>query len=193
MPENRKEIVRIQSLMRVTSEHQQLMKVNRLLLGFVFFLMMVVVILGVLFIPEPDASKVKNIATATIVAEGMNPVISAEVNNLKGQMIGLVSGSIESKLRTLEESIKTGAVDNSLGTIADLKNDIKVLRNYSEAPKKAEAVVSNQELAQEVSYLKKLIYMTLVSCGLMLAATAGIWLRYRRLPYEQIKRFLNRR
>jgi hypothetical protein len=189
MQEKRTEIVKIQGLVRTVPAHQQLVKVNRLLVGAVFFLMLVVVVLGFLFVPSSDGTGYKKISVSNIAATGMNPAVSAEVDTLKGQLIGLVSGSIEGKLRTLEDSIKSGTVDNSLGTIADLKNDIKVLRSYSDSPKKPEAVVSNVQLAEEVTHLKHLIYMSLTSCGLMFAAAAGVWVKYRkRLPYKEIKK-----
>ena len=113
--------------------------------------------------------------------------MSAEVNTLKGQLVGLVSGSIESKLRTLEESIRSGTVTNSLGTIEDLKNDVKVLRSYSDPVKKEQADVANEQLIQEMTHLKHLIYMSFASCGLMLAALAGIWIKnLKRLPYKDV-------
>lgn len=196
MQEKRTEIVKIQGLVRTIPSHQQLIKVNRVLLGAVFFLMLIVVVLGFLFAPSSDVVKsYKKINAANIAAQGMNPVTSAEVNALKGQLIGLVSGSIESKLKALEQSVKLGTVDNSLGTIADLKNDLQVLRSYSDSPKKSETVVSNVQLAEEVTHLKHLIYMTLASCGLMFAAAVGVWAKYRkRLPYKEIKTgYLGRR
>jgi hypothetical protein len=190
MPEKRSEIVKIQGVVRTIPSHQQLMKINRRLFVVVLFLMSVVLVFGFLFVPNPSVvSGYKTANIATIASEGMNPAVSAEVNNLKGQLIGLVSGSIESKLKTLEESIRTGSVDNSLGTIADLKNDIKTLRSYSDTPKKPEVIVSNQQLAEEVTHLKHLIYTSLASCGLMFAAAAGVWVKYRkRLPYKAVKK-----
>jgi hypothetical protein len=105
---------------------------------------------------------------------------------LKGQFVGLVSGSIESKLRSLEESIRQGSVSSSLGTIEDLKNDVKVLRTYSEPAKKEKVTIANEQLMQEMSELKHLVYLTLASCGLMLAAVGGIWFKNRyRLPYKE--------
>jgi hypothetical protein len=190
MPEKKSEIVKIQGVIRTIPSHQQLMKVNKMLLGVVFFLMLTVFVLGVLFIPSSDVIKgYKKISAVDIASEGLNPAVSSEVNALKGQLIGLVSGSIESKLKTLEESLKSGSVDNSLGTIADLKNDIKTLRAYSDAPKKQEVIVTNQQLSQEVTHLKHLIYTSLASCGLMFAAAAGVWAKYRkRLPFKEIKK-----
>jgi len=94
----------------------------------------------------------------------------------------------------LEESIRLGTVTNSLGTIEELKSDVKVLRAYSDTPKKENVVVSNEQLRQEMSQLKNLIYVSLASCGLMLAAFAGIWIKKRnRLPYKNDTiRYLNR-
>jgi hypothetical protein len=190
MQEKHKEIVKIQGFVKTIPSHQQLMKVNRVLMGAVFLLMLIVIVLGFLFVPGSDGvTGYKKINVSTIAAEGMNPVVSAEVNTLKGQLIGLVSGSIEGKLNALEQSVKLGSVDNSLGTIADLKNDIKVLRSYSDTPKKEGAVVSNVQLAEEVTHLKHLIYMSLASCALMFVAAAGVWVKYRkRLPYKEIKK-----
>jgi hypothetical protein len=196
MNEKKSEIVRIQGLVKTIPSHQQLMKVNRRLYVLVFLLMLAVMVLGFLFMPNTDGiSAVKKISIAKIASEGTNPAVSSEVNALKGQLIGLLSGTIESKLKTLEDSVRSGTVDNSLGTIADLKNDIKVLRTYSDTPKKSEAVVSSVQLAEEVTHLKHLIYMSLASCGLMFVAAAGVWVKYRRrLPYKEAKSgYLGRR
>ncbi len=186
--ETKSEIVILQ---RIPS-HQGLMKVNRWLMAMVFFLMTVIVIAGFFMLPANDLTRYKK--PEVTVAE-MNPVLSAEVNTLKGQFVGLVSGSIESKLRSLEESVRLGTVSSALGTIEDLKNDVKVLRSYSEPAKKEKVALSNEQLMQEMSELKRLIYVTLASCGLMLAAITGIWFKNRyRLPYkEAIIRYLGKK
>jgi hypothetical protein len=190
MPEKRSEIVKIQGVISTIPSYQQLMKVNRRLRIVVIFLMAVVLALGFLLIPNQNPMVgYKQPSVAEIAANGMNPAISTEVNTLKSQLIGLVSGSIESKLKSLEDSVRLGSVNNSLGTIADLKNDIKTLRSYSDTPKKQEVIVTNQQLAQEVTHLKHLIYTSLASCGLMFAAVAGVWVKYRkRLPYKEVKK-----
>jgi cell division protein FtsB len=175
-------------LQRIPSHHE-LMKVNRLLLTIICSLMVVILIAGFLLFPADSfiSSYKKATATETYAAE-MNPVLSSEVNALKGQLVGLVSGSIESKLNALEESIRVGSVASSIGAIEDLKNDLKVLRSYSEPAKKGKSDISNEQLMQEMSQLKRLIYLTIASCGLMLAAVAGIWIKNRnRLPYKEIK------
>ena len=186
--ETKSEIVVLQ---RIPS-HQGLMKVNRWLMAMVFFLMAVIVIAGFFFLPANDVSRYKK--SEATVAE-MNPVLSAEVNILKGQFVGLVSGSIESKLRSLEESVRLGTVSSALDTIEELKSEVKVLRSYSEPAEKEKVAIPTQQLMQEMSELKHLVYATLASCGLMLAAVAGIWFKNRyRLPYkETIIRFLGKK
>ena len=188
MHETKSEIVVLQGI----PSHHGLIKVNRWLMAMVFFLMTVIVVAGFFMLPANDVTRYKK---AKVTVAEMNPVLSVEVNNLKGQFVGLVSGSIESKLRSLEESIRQGTASTALGTIEDLKNDVKVLRSYSEPAKEEKVALSNEQIMQEMSELKRLIYVTLASCGLMLAAIAGIWFKNRyRLPYkEAIIRYLGKR
>ncbi|MFA6163572.1 MAG: hypothetical protein WC685_09105 [Methylobacter sp.] len=193
MREINSEIVEVQGRLQNMPSYQGLMKVNRFLRTLVFFLMIVVLVVGFLSVPAYSLMS-KNITPTEAYSSEMNPVVSVEVNALKRQLVGLISGSIENKLATLEESIRLGTVTNSLGTIEELKNDVKVLRTYSDTPKKENVVVSNEQLRQEMSQLKNLIYVSLASCGLMLAAFAGIWIKKRnRLPYKNDTiRYLNR-
>ncbi|MGR9117138.1 MAG: hypothetical protein ACU85E_15365 [Gammaproteobacteria bacterium] len=172
--------------------HQSLVKVNRLLLYTVFSLMVVVFLMGFFLMPSHNAlSSYKRVQLEEVYRARANPVLTAEIDNLKAQLIGLVSGSIESKLRTLEQSVKLGTVSYSLGTIEDLKNDVKVLRSYSESVKEDKVRLTNERLLNEMSQLKDLIYFTLASCGLMVAAVAGIWIKNRKwLPYKASRRGL---
>jgi len=186
--ETKSEIVVLQ---RIPS-HQALMKVNRWLMVMIFFLMTVIVIVGFFLLPSNDLGRFKK--TEATLAE-INPVLSAEVNTLKGQFVGLVSGSIENKLRSLEDSIRLGSATNSLATLQDLKNEVQVLRSYSESAKNEAVTTDSKQLIQEMSHLKHLVYLTLASCGLMLAAVCGIWLKNRyRLPYkETIMQYLGKK
>ena len=162
-----------------TPQHQGLVKANRFLLLVASSLMVVVFVLGFFLLPSDDILDSFNAKqrVAPVAYALQNPVISAEINTLKGQLVGLVSGSIESKLRTIEESIRMGNMNTSLGTIQDLKNDVKVLRSYSVPENKVMKNQANEALFKEVSQLKNLIYLTLTSCGLMLAAIGGFWAR----------------
>jgi len=175
--EKKSELVMLTTL----SSNQGLMKVNRWLMAMVILLMTVIVIVGFFLLPSNGLSRYRKSDAAY-----MNPALSVEVNTLKGQFVGIVSGSIESKLRSLEESVRLGAAANSLGTIEDLKNDVKILRSYSEPLNNDGLVVDNEQLMREMSQLKRLIYLTLASCALMFAALMGILLKNRyRLPYKE--------
>ncbi len=162
--------------------HQGLVRANRFLLLLASLLMVIVFVLGFLLLPADNMldnfkSKPQGKSVAYTI---QNPVLSAEINTLKGQLVGLISGSIESKLRILEQSVRTGSITASLGTIQDLRNDVRVLRSYSSvADKKEVENPVNEALLKEVSQLKNLIYLTLASCGLMIAAIGGIWVRNR--------------
>lgn len=177
----------------VMRRHQALVKVNRMLLALVFVLMIAVVALGLVLLPQTTPINGKPSSSGDYALQ--NPVISAEINTLKGQMFSLVSGSIESKLRSLEENIKRGSVADSLNTIQDLKSDVKVLGAYSEdtAMVKPQEVAANQQLIKEMTDLKDLVYLTFASCGLMVAGVAAMWFRRRRLTHhQQYRAFLSR-
>jgi len=179
-------------VLKNTPHFQGLVKANRFLLLLASSLMVVVFLLGFLLLPADDVLdrfKVDSSAVSITTTAVENPVLSAEINTLKGQLVGLISGSIESKLRILETTIKSGSLNDSLGTIRDLRNDVDILRAYSVPEKKPADSQLNQALMEEVSQLKSLIYLTLSSCGLMVAAVAGFWVRNRyRLSHLEIMR-----
>ena len=194
--EKKSQIIKARGELQTIHADYGLMKVNCLLVAVVFSLMTLILILGFLLFPDQAINfKYKRNLAQNSRTIDTAPLLSAELNALKGQMIGLVSGSIESKLRILEETLREGAVSSSLGTIEDLKNDVKVLRFYAQpAPKIEEPGILNEQILQEVSQLKKLIYVSLASCGLMLAAVAGIWLKKSHtLPcHKIIKHYLGK-
>ncbi|MCF7969933.1 MAG: hypothetical protein K9L22_02070 [Methylococcaceae bacterium] len=175
----------------VLNSHTQLsvLKMNRLVLAVIIGLMVAVIFMGILLMPENEI--VTRSAQAHKSTElhdvQMNPVISAEVDALKSQLVGLVSGSIESKLKILEDGLKAGTISEiGLDTIEALKDDLVVLRTYSEtgagrliAQKYLQEAnkAENKDLAQEVSQLRSLIYFLITSCGLMVAAVASVWVR----------------
>ena len=179
--------------------HLNLLQMNRLLSIIFVSLMIIVMVQGYIMFPAKillhdfEAKKIK----ANINKVDINPVLSAEINSLKAQLVGLVSGSIESKLRTLEASIRSGKITSAdLGTIQDLQNDVRVLKTYSETGAgrliatnnsltTQNGSIASEKLMEEVTQLKNLIYISLASCGLMLAAIGGIWLQNRiRLGYD---------
>ncbi len=172
-------------ILQAPPRNQNLMKVNRYLLYLVLCLTGVVFFMGLLLWPTKDP--LDNLQAKHRPLTQANPALSEEISALKGQVAGLVSGSIESKLRTLEESIRNGSTNNALGTLQDLKRDVKVLQAYSEPkPAFSPEKVGNEALIEEVSHLKRLTYLTLASASLMFAAIAGLWINKRyRLGYRK--------
>ncbi|MEQ1637335.1 MAG: hypothetical protein ABL903_11635 [Methylococcales bacterium] len=170
---------------------QHLVKVNRYLVYLVMSLMTLVVLLGWLL--WPSTNPLDEVKASAAQLRQVSPALSAEVDLLKGQVAGLVGGSIESKLRMLEESVRAGSVNNALGTIQDLKRDVKVLQASSEpVTLKEPPKATNEILLEEVSHLKNLIYLTIASISLMFAALAGIWINKRYRLAHQRKALLQR-
>lgn len=179
---------------------------NRLLWFLFAALMALVVMLG--FLLFPTNSLLNNLEAQRIAAVNgpvQNSGLSLEVNALKGQLVGLISGSIESKLHNLEENIRTdnvSAVD--LGTIQEIKNEIKILRGYSDSSAAAlashkseiathEVMLNQGQLLNEFSQLKYLIYISIASCSLMIAVTGGVWLHNRfHLEHHKVARLLGK-
>ncbi len=177
-------------ILQDNASQQSLVKVNRYLLYMVMSLMTVVFLLSFLLWPAQDP--LDSIKVSTQHLQQVNPAISAEINTLKGQVVGLVGGSIESKLRILEESLKAGSVNNAMGAIQDLKRDVKMLQAYSEPVASKEPVaLANEILLEELTHLKNLLYLTLASASLMFAAVAGVWVRKQYLLAHEKKAFLS--
>lgn len=180
-------------------QQQNLVKANRMLLLASLALMTVVLVLSSFLLSSRDLVtelKEKQLLEAGYALK--NPVVSAEVDILKSQLIGLISGSIESKLKSLEKNIQRGKPLTALETVNSLKSDVKALRNYARPPvtpaeKKAEATTINIALIREVSQLKNLIYVTLGSCGLMFAALAGIWVKGRKPLISHLPEYLEKK
>jgi hypothetical protein len=185
-------------LRNVSHSNLSILKINKMLLYIIAALMLVVVLMGVLLFPTNHLLNdyQQNQASVNVNNVNMNPVVSAEIKMLKSQLIGLISGSIESKLRLIEESMHPGSISiTGMGALQDIKNDIKVLKTYSESgagrlivekyAKQNAAATIDKQLMQEVSQLKNLIYLSIASCGLMLAAVGGIWFRTQyRLSHD---------
>lgn len=169
-------------------QHQALVKANRLLLTLVLALMAAVFVLGFVLLPKHDLlTEIQKNQAISLAYATQNPALSDEINALKGQLFGLLSGSIESKLRALEDNIKKGSVAASLETIQDLKGDVRILTTYStNSASRPDSTAANQALISELNDIKGLVYLTFVSCGLMIAAIAGVWLRNRyRLTHQR--------
>jgi len=162
------------------------LRLNRWVLGVVVGLMAIIVVMGAFLIPQQASFDfVRAQKTVELYDRQMNPVLSAEVDALKSQLVGLVSGSIESKLKVLEESLRTGSIGlTGMDTIHSLQNDLQVLKTYSDtgagrliATKTPEVSANRIDLVEEVNRLNGLVSFLITSCGLMFAAIAGVWVR----------------
>ena len=167
------------------------LKMNRLVLLMLVGLMAMVIFMGVLLMPADNLAlqPVQAVKTVDLYEVQMNPVLSAEVDALKSQLVALVSGSIESKLNTLEEALRGGTIsETGLDTIQAMQEDLVVLKTYSATgagrliaqkylpqPKNIETIA----LAEQVSQLKGLVHFLITSCGLMIAVIGGVWVRRR--------------
>jgi hypothetical protein len=191
---NNKAMRNVTELNAVTSI--EILRMNRWVLGVIVGLMTIIVIMGVFLIPTQESlSFVRAQKTVELYDREMNPVLSAEVDALKSQLVGLVSGSIESKLKVLEESLRTGSIGlTGMETIHSLQDDLQVLKTYSKtgagrliATKAPVVSDSRVDLLAEVSQLRSLVNFLISSCGLMFAAFAGVWVRKRYvLAYSEV-------
>ena len=170
---------------KITQE--RLEKQNRYLILAVFVLISSLFVIGFFTLPTGMnlSQTLKNKQQATDEKLSMR---ETEVDRLKGELVGIVSGSIDRKLTTLEEGIKLGSVLNSLQTLENIRTDVKALHKYSDPliQKQQQNTHVNTALRQEVSALRNLIYITLGSCSLIFCAFLLIWVRHKKkLPYQQ--------
>lgn len=166
----------------------KLIKANRILFYAVITLILVVLLLGFFLMSKQDTLTQfeKQQAIAEIQKQQINPALTEEINALKAQLLGLISGSIESKIKVLEESILLGGVTTTTGmgaAIQDLKNDITVLKTYSKTgagrliATETQFIASkpDKQLIDEIANLKNLFYISIAFCGLLAMAIGGIW------------------
>ncbi len=177
-----------------------LLKANKILVYTVIALALVVVLFGFFLLPKQNMLNEfeRQQVLTEIQKQYINPALSEEIKLLQSQLVGLISGSIESKLRILEETIKSGNLSTTgMGVIQDLKNDVIVLKTYSKTGAGRLIATNNaitekklnKQLMDEVSQLKNLLYASIASCGLLVAAIAGVWYQGRyRLVDDSTKR-----
>ncbi|MCK5899140.1 MAG: hypothetical protein KAG06_08725 [Methylococcales bacterium] len=169
-------------------ERQRLQKMNRFLMIAVIVLTTGVFILSFFIFPakvdlaETLKNKQQKLEINTILTAK-----DSEIDHLKEELVGIVSGSIERKLTALEEGIKLGSVRQSLQTVANIRTDVKALHKYSEplTEKQQQLVQVNSTLSKEVSSLRNLIYITLGSCSLLFCAFLLVWVKHKNRLLSQ--------
>ena len=97
MPEIKPELISAEEhkviILQKTTQQLGLVKTNRFLLLLVLSLMAVILVMGFFLLPTKDMfDELKAKQTAVSTAALQNPVLSEEINILKGQLVGLISG-----------------------------------------------------------------------------------------------------
>lgn len=124
--------------------------------------------------------------------------LNQEAELLQKKVVGLVSESIEAKLQAIESSIQHGRVTAAdLQLLDELRQELRILAGYSA---NAQAVANDPMLVRggiplqaeageagwsELSFVKGLLYFSIVSVGVASLVAGGYWLharRQRRLP-----------
>jgi hypothetical protein len=124
--------------------------------------------------------------------------LNQEAELLQKKVVGLVSESIEAKLQAIESSIQHGRVTAAdLRLLDELRQELRILAGYTA---NAQAVASDPMLVRggiprpaesaeagwsELSFVKGLLYFSIVSVGVAGLVAGGYWLharRQRRLP-----------
>lgn len=133
-----------------------------------------------------------------------NSLVS-DVELLKGRMNHLITGTMETKIHKLEQSLKSGIISrNDLTTIQELREDLQVLKAHSlrnasttlqvdqrGARINAQTALHSQRLLNEFSKIKNLFYISIASWGGLILIIGGAWLRgYYRLGQIQNERLV---
>lgn len=113
---------------------------------------------------------------------------------LQNRMTVFVADSVETKLKTLEKNVTAGTVGSQeIKTLEELKGEVKLLETYSSGKRAnltdparldharfqttpgSEATAAGGDLLYEVSQMKRLLYLSIASCGLVGLMIGGYW------------------
>jgi hypothetical protein len=130
-----------------------------------------------------------------------------QLEALQDRMTSFVADSVENKLKALERNVTEGVVGaQEIKTLEELKGEVKLLEKYS-AGRKGNLTDSSRleharfqitpgtgdtpssaDLLNEVSQMKRLLYLGIASCGFVGCLLGGYWWqshsRIRRLSKE---------
>lgn len=127
---------------------------------------------------------------------------------LQDRMTVFVADSVETKLKALEKNVTSGTVGTQeIKTLEELKGEVKLLQNYSTGKRGnltdparldharfqvtpgTQNVTSSGDLLYEVSQMKRLLYLSIASCGFVGLMIGGYWwhsaTRIRRLAVHK--------
>jgi hypothetical protein len=117
-----------------------------------------------------------------------------KLESLQNRMTVFVADSVENKIRSLERNVAAGTVGaQEIKTLEELRGEVKLLENYSvgrranltdparldharfQATPGSENIASGGDLLYEVSQMKRLLYISIASCGLVGLMIGGYW------------------
>ena len=117
-----------------------------------------------------------------------------KLESLQDRMTVFVADSVETKLKTLEKNVTAGTVGTQeIKTLEELKGEVKLLQNYSSGkhanltdPSRldhprfqttpgSQATATSGDLLYDVSQMKRLLYISIASCGFVGFMIGGHW------------------
>ncbi|MGH8500055.1 MAG: hypothetical protein ACRERV_14805 [Methylococcales bacterium] len=164
------------------------------------------------FLSRPDVSG--NYRSGLLLSPstaGLNSnSLAGDVEFIKGEMDLLITGAMESKIQQLEASLTSGIVSRrDLATLQELKESLNILKAYSVrnaamaagllgvadrtgGSMQTQASLYSDKLLREVSNIRNLLYIGIISWGGVILIIGGAWLRgyyrFRQIQCEQLFR-----
>jgi len=127
-----------------------------------------------------------------------------KLEELQDRMTVFVADSVETKLKTLEKNVTDGSVGTQeIKILEDLKGEVKLLEKYSsgkggrltdssrldhprfQITPGTQSTTSSGDLLYEISQMKRLLYLSIASCGFVGFLIGGYWWQSN----SRIKRF----
>lgn len=165
---------------------------SRWVAGLLLMLCIAIALFSILTTPNrPRQYQAKPAVKGPVVKD---PVLYRQVDLLRRQSNALLTGSIETKLRLIERSLRSGTVRAAdLEMLQSLKEELKFLKNSSlldsskelaaRPPSTAQQtgrgsayLINNEQMLAEMAYMKNLLYVSIASCGLLFVGVGGLWL-----------------
>ncbi len=117
-----------------------------------------------------------------------------KLEELQDRMTVFVADSVETKLKTLEKNVTDGSVGTQeIKILEELKGEVKLLEQYSsgrggkltdssrldhprfQITPGTQNTTSSGDLLHEVSQMKRLLYLSIASCGFVGCLIGGYW------------------
>ncbi|RYU62983.1 hypothetical protein EWI61_00495 [Methylolobus aquaticus] len=131
------------------------------------------------------------ISAPALANSGQEPQLSPEVKTLEGRLARVLSASVESKLRRLEQSVERGALGGEdLQLIEAAAGELRLLRSQpqggmghdrgaTEHPRyhsvQTPATAAGKDPLGQVEELRALVYAVVVCVALLLLLAIGLW------------------